>query len=75
MLVSEVPLPEVAELLGTSSGAAAQVFELGVDGDDIYVESNTMIDRASFDAQFVAKLCQAHAGSRNRPSEAYCAGR
>jgi hypothetical protein len=74
-LYPELPLADAAEALGATAGVTAQALELGVDGDDLAIQNDTVIDGASFDAQFPATLCQVHERSRNRPSAEYCAGR
>ncbi|MEO8184542.1 MAG: hypothetical protein ABI895_37510 [Deltaproteobacteria bacterium] len=57
---------EMAELLGTTLNGVLE--QPGVDPFE-------GLDRATFRAQFQGALCRLHAGSRNRPSDDYCAGR
>lgn len=71
----ELQLSEAAEALGTTAARAAQALELGLDASDFVIEASTTLDGARFDAQFPATLCRVHAGSRNRPTADYCAGR
>lgn len=71
----ELQLSEAAEALGTTAARAAQALELGLDASDFVIEASTTLDGSRFDAQFPATLCRVHAGSRNRPTADYCAGR